>query len=731
MRNILEIFKRDIVRIKTNVIALLVILGITIVPPLYAWFNIAASWDPYGNTSSLKVAVASVDEGYEGDLIPLNINIGDNVLSALRENTQLDWVFTTKDKATKGVKSGKYYAAVIIPENFSKDMMSIFSSDIENPKITYYYNAKENAIAPKITDKGASAIQKQVNSVFIETISETALVALQSVSDMADESGADVILNNLLNNLSAISNDLTAASGTIQSFSNLTGSAKNMLDTTSEFLTESKTHSDSNLASLKNTKNSFSDVKTSISGATDGINAAISGSQSFYTQLSSIIDDAFASQSGSAETLANTLNGLGDKITPIINGYQTLSQAFSDLKNTLPDELPSGIADELDSIIRRLNSAVATQQNLQNKLYQSAQDIQNSPANIAAAKAELDQLIQTSSNSLVSIKNDYENNVENSLNTLFDSLGTTSSTISTLFTQLDTTADNIHKLSGSASSDLAKIQTTLSDTSALIDKTSKRMNTTIAQLKKIKSSGDYKQLQQILSGNSETIASFLSSPVTLKTHEIYPVANYGSAMAPFYSVLSIWVGGIVLVAILKVTVSASSTAGLKNLKPYQVYLGRYPIFLIVGLLQTTLICLGDLYYLQIQCEHPFLFLLAGWFSSIVYVNIIYTLTVSFGDIGKAICVVLLVVQVAGSGGTFPIETAPPFFRAVYPLLPFVHSMTAMRECVAGMYGSTYWIQMGILGIFLIISLFFGLVLRNPIIKLNDAFMEKLESTHLI
>ena len=269
------------------------------------------------------------------------------------------------------------------------------------------------------------------------------------------------------------------------------------------------------------------------------------------------------------------------------------------MRNTLPDELPSGIADELDSIIRRLNSAVSTQQNLQNKLYQSAQDIQNSPANIAAAKAELDQLIQTSSNSLVSIKNDYENNVENSLNTLFDSLGTTSSTISTLFTQLDTTADNIHKLSGSASSDLAKIQTTLSDTSALIDKTSKRMNTTIDQLKKIKSSGDYKQLQQILSGNSETIASFLSSPVTLKTHEIYPVANYGSAMAPFYSVLSIWVGGIVLVAILKVTVSASSTAGLKNLKPYQVYLGRYPIFLIVDF-TSHLESAWGLCYLQIQ-----------------------------------------------------------------------------------------------------------------------------------
>lgn len=162
-----------------------------------------------------------------------------------------------------------------------------------------------------------------------------------------------------------------------------------------------------------------------------------------------------------------------------------------------------------------------------------------------------------------------------------------------------------------------------------------------------------------------------------------------------------------------------------------MYLGRYVLFLIIGLMQSGLICLGDLYYLEIQCKHPFLFLLAGWFTSIVFVNIIYTLTVSFGDIGKAVCVVLLVMQVAGSGGTFPIEVAPEFFQKVYPLLPFTHSMAAMRECIGGMYGMTYWRELGILGIFLLASLFLGLVLRTPIIKLNDAFTEKLESTHLI
>ena len=131
MKNVWKIFQRDMMRVRNNVIALVVIIGISVVPCLYAWFNIAASWDPYSNTGNLKVAVASVDEGYEGSLIPIEINIGDKVLSALRENTQMEWVFTTEEKATSGVKSGKYYAAIVIPKDFSNKMMSVFSEKVE------------------------------------------------------------------------------------------------------------------------------------------------------------------------------------------------------------------------------------------------------------------------------------------------------------------------------------------------------------------------------------------------------------------------------------------------------------------------------------------------------------------------------------------------------------------------------------------------------------------------
>ena len=197
MKNILRIFKYDLKKIHKNVIAMIVIMGITVIPTLYAWFNIAASWDPYGNTGNLKVAVASSDEGYSGELLSVNLNLGDQVLTTLRGNSQLDWTFTSAKKAKEGVKSGKYYAAIVIPKDFSKDMMSIFTSNVTHPEIKYYINEKDNAIAPKVTVKGANAVQQQINDTFVQTVSQTALEAFQLVNNVADETDEQTIADNL------------------------------------------------------------------------------------------------------------------------------------------------------------------------------------------------------------------------------------------------------------------------------------------------------------------------------------------------------------------------------------------------------------------------------------------------------------------------------------------------------------------------------------------------------
>ena len=726
MKNVWKIFQRDMMRVRNNVIALVVIIGISVVPCLYAWFNIAASWDPYSNTGNLKVAVASADEGYEGSLIPIEINIGDKVLSALRENTQMEWVFTTEEKATSGVKSGKYYAAIVIPKDFSNKMMSVFSEKVEKPEITYYSNAKENAIAPKVTDKGAGAVQRQVNEVFIETVSDTTLTVLQAVSNMTQASGAETIVDNLNTNLNQIAGDLTASAGLLESFSNMTGSAQKLLNSTTEFLQTVQQQTTESRQTFQETSKTFSGLDDSMDAAADSVGTALKSAENVYDQMDQVISGAFSDESADAQQIASTLDTLAGQVGNVVTAYTSVRDSVAAVADKYPETSPL-----VDAIVVRMYTSIQQQKNLQSKLQDSAKGLRDATTDLGTARSELKDLAAKNRENMSGVSASYKSSVQKSLNQLSASLTSSKQEISSLLSQLDQSANGIYKLTDTADSDLSEIQKVLGDSGELLAEASDRIADTTAKLDEMETSGDFSELEALISGDKSAISTFLAAPVSLDTHKIYEIANYGSSMAPFYSVLSIWIGGIVLVAMLKVNVSENCTKGLKNVKLHQIYFGRFITFMIVGLFQSTLIALGDLLYLGIQCEHPFLFLLGCWFSSLVFVNIIYTLTVSLGDIGKAVSVILLVVQVAGTGGTFPIEVAPSFFRAVYPLLPFTHSMAALRETVGGMYGMNYWIDLGKLAIFLGISLIVGLVLRKPIIKANDAFTEKLEETKLM
>lgn len=726
MKNVWKIFQRDMMRVRNNVIALVVIIGISVVPCLYAWFNIAASWDPYSNTGNLKVAVASVDEGYEGSLIPIEINIGDKVLSALRENTQMEWVFTTEEKATSGVKSGKYYAAIVIPKDFSNKMMSVFSEKVEKPEITYYSNAKENAIAPKVTDKGAGAVQRQVNEVFIETVSDTTLTVLQAVSNMTQASGAETIVDNLNTNLNQIAGDLTASAGLLESFSDMTGSAQKLLNSTTEFLQTVQQQTKESRQTFQETSKTFSGLDDSMDAAADSVGTALKSAENVYDQMDQVILGAFSDESADAQQIASTLDTLAGQVGNVVTAYTSVRDSIAAVADKYPETSPL-----VDAIVLRMDTSIQQQKNLQSKLQDSAKGLRDATTDLGTARSELKDLAAKNRENMSGMSASYKSSVQKSLNQLSASLTSSKQEISSLLSQLDQSANGIYKLTDTADSDLSEIQKVLGDSGELLTEASDRIADTTARLDEMEASGDFSELKALISGDKSAISTFLAAPVSLDTHKIYEIANYGSSMAPFYSVLSIWIGGIVLVAMLKVNVSENCTKGLKNVKLHQIYFGRFITFMIVGLFQSTLIALGDLLYLGIQCEHPFLFLLGCWFSSLVFVNIIYTLTVSLGDIGKAVSVILLVVQVAGTGGTFPIEVAPSFFRAVYPLLPFTHSMAALRETVGGMYGMNYWIDLGKLAIFLGISLIVGLVLRKPIIKANDAFTEKLEETKLM
>lgn len=726
MKKIGRVFLCDISHIKKNVIAMIVVLGLCIVPSLYAWFNIAASWDPYSNTNGLKVAVANTDQGYEGEVLPLQINIGDTVISNLRANDQLDWTFTGKKEAIEGVKSGKYYAAIVIPKSFSQDMMSLFSDEMKHSDILYYINEKENAIAPKVTDKGASAVQQQIDEIFVKTAAQVGLDLMDTISKATDSDSAKTAAENLTGNIRKIGADLDSAAGTVKAFSNMTVSMQQMLEATADILNKAGQNTEENMSLLNETGDSVDSLRGAVSGTTESVNQVLAQGSKCYDAISGQIGDAFSSISTDVGATSGSLKSLASEVQVVIDRYEGFRDSVQQLAGSYP--LAS---DLLQPIIGNLNESIAHQEAVRDKLNEAATKITETTTDAGNYQEQLDQLVQQSSKEISGIRSDYENNVKTQINTMFGTLGDTSSAVQSLFGSMDKGMEDMEKLAGDAGSGLGNMKTTLDTSASLLTEIADKVNQVAEKLETAVQDGNMQTLKNVLGSSPEIVSSFVSAPVKMKTKALYPVENYGSAMAPFYSTLSIWVGGIILVAMVKVTASANLKRALRPLKPYQIYFGRYLLFMVLGLIQSGLICLGDLYFLGIQCEHPFLFLLAGWVSSIVYVNIIYTFTVSFGDVGKAVCVVLLVMQVAGSGGTFPIEVAPEIFRKIYPLLPFTHSMTAMRECIAGFYGYTYWIELGKMGLFLCASLFLGLVLRKPVIRLNELFIDKLESTKLM
>lgn len=724
--NIWKIFSGDMKKIRNNTMAWIVILGLTIVPSLYAWFNIAASWDPYANTGNLKVAVASVDEGYSGELTAINLNIGDKVISSLRENDALDWVFTTEKEAVQGVKDGSYYAALVIPESFSRDMMSFFTPDVHRSDILYYLNEKENAIAPKITNKGAGAVKNQIDEIFAKSITEVALEVTGSLSNILEKGDADRYMNNFLNHFDSAAQEVTESADTIDRFANLTESLAEVANTAAGLTAQMTENAGKNQAYLAEGTDKINDAAQKLQDASTKLGKTLDKVTEFYDSTAKKLDEIIELLNEDADAAIKKLRELEQNVDKMTQTLISLRSDMEEIDAQIPEE-QTILKAAVEKLTEHINDLIDRQKNFAAALREAADKIQ-----LAITKVNDAQVVCRHLRADVDkIRAEYENDVEPAILELCSAMTETNGALSRVFDNLDLLAPDLEEGIGATVLNLNDTAQALREAAKTMKNEGEGLQKTAKELRKALQSGESEKVRELLGSDAQTVSTFLSAPVVLDTTAMYPVGNYGSAMAPFYSVLAIWVGAIVLVAMLKVNLDEERKRELEDLKNHQMYLGRMIFFLIMGLLQSGLVCLGDLFFLEIQCEHPLYFLFAGWITGIVFTIIMYTLTISFGDVGKAVAVVLLVIQVAGSGGTFPIEMTPQFFQSVYKLLPFTHAMSAMRECIGGFYENTYWISLGYLGIYVIIFLFIGLVLRKPIIRLNEKFTEKLESTKLM
>lgn len=722
MRNILRVFRDDVQLGVRNIIGVIVLVGLVLVPAMYAWFNDLASWDPYGNTQGLKVAVANSDEGYRGDLVPIRVKAGEAVVSSLRANKSFDWKFVDEDDAIEGVKSGEYYAAIVIPSSFSRDMMSVFSDDVTHSDIIYYMNEKANPIAPRLTDAGASQIQEEIRKQFTSTVTEIALNTMSDLSQYVDSDSFKNYTARLDSSLANAISDVDNVSGQVRSISSLVSSTNSLVASSEKMLSDSGSASDAVSRATGSARQDLDESSKSLDGLTQAVNEAIDKSAQSFDSISQHADAAYDAVGDIADLSSKDLRQLSGDVSDS-------AQAYDQMADTLQTVNADG---RLDGVISQMRSSAETQRQLSASLVEYADAIDQASGESDAKRDETRQLIEQARSEITTLQSQYEPDVKGAIEELSASLDQASGYSTDLAGKIDATVASLTTATDSLGNSLVAAQGTLNETASQLDGAVSDLKQAKDDLDKALASGDIEALKKIIGDDASSLSMYLSAPVKIERNAVYPIENNGSMMIPFYTLLSLWVGAVILVAMLQVNLGQGRREMYSGIKPSEEYFGRYGIFSLLSFGQSLFVCLGDVFLLQVQCVHPVLFVISGLVIGQVFAFFVYTLTVSFGNVGKALSVILLVVQVAGSGGIFPIEMSGGIYEVLYPFLPFVYGMKALQACVAGIYGmelvqSLAYIVVS-LGTF---SLLLGLVIRKPIIKFNNFSHEQLSKTKLM
>ena len=714
IKNIWTIYKEDLKRVFTNYAAIIVILALCILPSLYAWFNIKASWDPYGQeaTSQIKIGVINNDKGTE--LNGKAINIGDQVIDQLKENDLMGWQFVDEAEGERALEEGTFYATITIPDNFSKDITSLVTSDVKKGQIIYRVNEKINAIAPKLTSKGATGVQENINKTIVETVSgilfeagkglgleiqETVLPQLSHVYDQLEE------LISKFGDMNSLVQ--TAHNGGIQ-LKDLIASIQTDLPLIETTITSAKTTITSLESFMDTSKSALSDFMPTLKNDLLLIQTIADELNTYVSQ----IEEAILSGSDKAPELIENL------ITKV-ESTQSLVQSFVKVLESF-NKFPAGRFDELISQLQGVNGELDKAKDFLQQLHDTT--VNGGEPNLTVLN-NIKTLLSSVSSTASSIYNRFDSAIVPSLNNVIDQAYSTATNVLQVLKEAETKLPDVASLLNTAYEGADKGIDAIEYINSKLPEAENKVREVTAKLGDINES---QSLQEVLTLLQEAVTerqNFMSSPVDLVEETIFPMHNYGTAMTPFYSVLAQWVGMTLLISMLSVHAKG-------EYRPSEEYFGKFLLFATIALVQGLIIALGDLYLLNIYCVNPGLFIVGILFTSITFTFIVYSLVSVFGNVGKVVSIILLVLQVAGSGGTFPIQLTPKFFQIINPFLPFTYAISFARESIGGIVENVLAKDIIIMCIYSVGAVLISLFLKKPINKLLQGFAEKFEESGL-
>ena len=695
MKNIIEIFRNDIKEVFRKTNTWIIIVGLIFLPSMYAWPNILSSWDPYGHTNNIKVAVTSEDAGATVD--GKELNLGNSLVEGLKSNKNLDWQFVSnKEEAENGVRIGDYYASIVVPKNFSQDMTSVSRTEPKRATIEYTVNEKINAISPKITNSGASAIANNISKNFVETANGIIFEKLHEAGIKFEENlpsieKAKEEIFKLNDNFSTYGSTLSELIGKVEYGYNI-------------------------LNNVQNTLPEIDRVATNSIMIADKAGITINNIQGFNERLLPIINshlNVVEEVSKEANVIAKELQKKPDKTEEIKARQKALDSRLQASTERL--QLVKNIFEYFNKLSneRLFNNQLERVTTLSNDIT-AIKEVNN---NIYNKMDHYDEIADTVKEEFVNKSariNEVSSNMNSKLNVEVAPL------ISQVLSKAEVSIDKVSGIIAGAQGDLPAVERKLSETEVKISNAYGKLLSLQAQMpsakskiqkltdeiKKADSGIDKNQLFNLLKVDYKQQAEFFANPVKLQENKLYHIENYGSAMTPFYTVLSIWVGSLLMSSLLTTKVEDEEN----KYKPYQKYFGRGLLFVIISLFQTLIITLGDMYVLGTQATSPYRFVLYALLISLLFSSIIYTIVCILGNVGKAVCIVLLVLQLGSSGGTFPIQMTSEFFQALYPKVPFTYSISLLREAVGGVYIPAVERDIKILFIYLIVVLIGGAIL---------------------
>ncbi|KQL39835.1 hypothetical protein AN960_07575 [Bacillus sp. FJAT-25509] len=714
MSSIFEIYFRDVKRVVTNWAALMIIIGLIIMPSMYAWFNIKSSWDPYGNTKGLKIAIVNEDRG--ATVLNNKINIGNEVIHSLKQNPSLGWRFTSKKVANEGVKQGKYYASILIPNDFSNKISTVLTDQPQKPELIYQVNEKLNIVAPKYTEKGATGIASEITKKFEKTVSKEVLQEFNKI-------GIDLQANlpeikKFEQMVFKLEKDLPEIKTTVNTALNDYKKVQSVIQTTKK-----------DMELIYNIVANGEKLTASLSGFFNQINQSIQDSTPFIKETLNLLQNQSAviqstlsqlqDQTISQDESMRLSNEIG-KVLPnsrnMVTSLNQVLQSFNSLGNK------ADFSKDV-SVLKGLEADLMTIQNENAQLKNAIQSGNDLPTNLLQKMNENAASINNKINSLNgNFDQDLAPKISEASRLVNESIKNTQTVLADAKTSIPTIKGVLQDTSILLATKKGDIQQLVNELPMIETKIKKIAN----EIRKAKEKGNIEDLINFLRTDIEKVSDFYSSPILIKKDRMFPIPNYGTGLTPFYTTLSLWVGALLMVSLL--------TTEVHEEKPYksrEVYFGRLLTFITIGILQTLVVTTGNFLILGTYAASRGYFILFALLISIVFTFIVYTLVSVFGNIGKGIGIIFLVLQISGAGGVYPIQVTPPFFQKINPFLPFTYALSLLREATGGIVWDTIYKDLPILILFVIIAIIVGVVLKAPINKRASKIVDLSKKSRLI